>query len=152
MSDGYARVGDRLGVASVTHGPGVTNALTALTEAVRARPARGPDGRHRAATRPSSSPGPARRRGVAGAGYHRVLRAEHVAADLESVVRRVLTARRPVLFDLPVDLHRHEVVDEPRLHPIAVPSSGAPAPDDLDRALGVLASARRPVILAGREQ
>src|ERR1700689_2571158 len=37
MADGYSRVSGRLGVASVTHGPGLTNTMTALTEAVRAR-------------------------------------------------------------------------------------------------------------------
>lgn len=35
MADGFARATGRLGVASVTHGPAVTNSLTALTEAVR---------------------------------------------------------------------------------------------------------------------
>jgi acetolactate synthase I/II/III large subunit len=33
MADGYARVTGRVGVCSVTQGPGVTNTLTALTEA-----------------------------------------------------------------------------------------------------------------------
>lgn len=36
-ADGYARFGRQASVATVTHGPGATNALTALTEAVRAR-------------------------------------------------------------------------------------------------------------------
>jgi acetolactate synthase I/II/III large subunit len=31
MADGYARVTGRVGVCSVTQGPGVTNTLTALT-------------------------------------------------------------------------------------------------------------------------
>ncbi|HLQ31984.1 MAG TPA: thiamine pyrophosphate-binding protein, partial [Chloroflexota bacterium] len=35
MADGYARVSGKLGVATVTEGPGVTNAITALTEAVK---------------------------------------------------------------------------------------------------------------------
>jgi len=37
MADGYARVSGRLGVATVTQGPGVTNSLTALTEAVKGK-------------------------------------------------------------------------------------------------------------------
>ena len=36
MADGYSRVSDAVGVCTVTQGPGVTNALTALTEAVKA--------------------------------------------------------------------------------------------------------------------
>src|SRR5258705_8506861 len=39
MADGYARMhgGSRPGVVSITHGPAVTNTVTALTEAARAR-------------------------------------------------------------------------------------------------------------------
>src|SRR6185503_9991064 len=37
MADGYARVSGRLGVASVHQGPGLTNALTGLTEAAKSR-------------------------------------------------------------------------------------------------------------------
>src|ERR671916_842664 len=37
MADGYARVSGKLGVCTVHQGPGVTNTLTALTEAVKAR-------------------------------------------------------------------------------------------------------------------
>src|SRR5262245_42054631 len=36
MADGYPCVSGRVGVASVTEGPGLTNTLTALTEAVKA--------------------------------------------------------------------------------------------------------------------
>jgi nitrate/nitrite transporter NarK len=36
MADGYARVSGKLGVCTVHQGPGVTNTLTALTEAVNA--------------------------------------------------------------------------------------------------------------------
>jgi thiamine pyrophosphate-dependent acetolactate synthase large subunit-like protein len=36
-ADGFARAGDRLGVATVTHGPGLTNAMTALVTAHRAQ-------------------------------------------------------------------------------------------------------------------
>ena len=35
MADGYARASNRVGVATVTQGPGVTNTLTALTEAAK---------------------------------------------------------------------------------------------------------------------
>lgn len=35
-ADGFARAGSRIGVATVTHGPGLTNALTALVTAQRA--------------------------------------------------------------------------------------------------------------------
>ncbi|WP_183407948.1 thiamine pyrophosphate-binding protein [Nocardioides marmoriginsengisoli] len=151
MADGYARVGSRLGVASVTHGPGATNMLTALVEAVRARTplivltgdtVSRPDHLQALDLRALAT--------VAGAGYHRVLRAEDVAGDLDAVVRRVLRSGTPVLFDVPVDLHGTEAAEAPILRPVDLGAGPAPGADDLDRALGVLASARRPVILAGR--
>src|SRR5262245_39515401 len=37
MADGYARVSGRVGVASVHQGPGLTNTITALTEAGKSR-------------------------------------------------------------------------------------------------------------------
>jgi acetolactate synthase I/II/III large subunit len=151
MADGYARIGARLGVASVTHGPGATNALTALTEAVRARTPllllTGDTESRRNHLQALDLRGLAT---VAGADYYRVLRPEHVADDLDRAVRRALSTCRPVLFDVPVDLHRLAAAEQPRLRPLTTPSGGAPAPDDLDRALGLLVSARRPVILAGR--
>src|SRR5688572_29886664 len=37
MADAYARVSGRLGVLSVHQGPGVTNAVTGITEAAKSR-------------------------------------------------------------------------------------------------------------------
>src|SRR5436190_14828576 len=37
MADGYARVSGRVGVCSVHQGPGLTNAMTGLTEAAKSR-------------------------------------------------------------------------------------------------------------------
>ncbi|WP_169945351.1 thiamine pyrophosphate-binding protein [Microbispora sp. H11081] len=151
MADGYSRVGNRLGVASVTHGPGVANTVTALTEAVRA------SSTMIVVTGDTPSrPGHLQRfdlravAGLTGAGYHRVLRPEDVADDVAAVIRRVLATRRPVLLDVPVDLH-HADVPEP--HPAGPARTGhafAPDPDELDQALGVIAGSRRPVVLAGR--
>jgi len=152
MADGYSRVGNRVGVASVTHGPGVANVVTALTEAVRARSAlvvvTGDT---------ASRPNHLQRfdlRGVAdltGAEYRRVLRAEDVSRDVAEVLHRVSVTRRPVLLDVPVDLHGEEVEDtSPRRNGGPLRQAFGPDEDALDRALGVVASARRPVVLAGR--
>lgn len=37
MAYGYAATSGRIGIVTVTHGPGVTNTLTGLVEAVKAR-------------------------------------------------------------------------------------------------------------------
>ncbi|MBM7518763.1 thiamine pyrophosphate-binding protein [Nocardioides nitrophenolicus] len=151
MADGYARVGRRLGVASVTHGPGATNALTALTEAVRARtplllltgdtPPRD-DHLQRFDLRGLA--------GLAGAGYLRVGAAADAAADVARAVHRAQRECRPVVLDLPVPLQRIDVADGPPVRLVPPPRPGVPDEDELDRALGVLAGARRPVVLAGR--
>lgn len=151
MADGYSRVGNRLGVASVTHGPGVANTVTALTEAVRARstmivvtgdtPSR-PGHLQQFDLRAVS--------GLTGAGYHRVLRPEDVADDIAAVTRRVLATRRPVLLDIPVDLHDADAPEPLPRGQARAEHAFAPDPDELDQALGMIATARRPLVLAGR--
>lgn len=151
MADGYSRVSGRIGVASVTHGPGMTNTLTALTEAVRASsqlmvltgdtPSR-PDHLQRLDLRAAA--------GLTGAEYVRVLTAETAEQQVRAALARVAVTSRPIVVDVPVDIDG-QVTDGQRPAPaastVAVPG---PAPDDLDRALGIIATARRPVILAGR--
>ncbi len=151
MADGYARVGGRLGVASITHGPGVSNALTALTEAVRARspllvltgdtPAR-PDHLQRLDLRAAA--------GLTGASYHRVLRPSDAVGDLVAAARSALATGRPVLFDVPVDLQKADFDAPVTVRPLPARQAVEPDPDALDRALGAIVSARRPVIVAGR--
>lgn len=151
MADGYSRVGGRVGVASVTHGPGMANTVTALTEAVRARStvvvltgdtAARPDHLQRFDLRAAA--------GLAGADYHRVLRAEDAAGDVRAALRQVLASRTPLVLDVPVDLHGSEV-EKPRAVRCGWEGQAfGPDEDALDQALGIIATARRPVVLAGR--
>jgi len=151
MADGYARIGRRLGVASVTHGPGATNALTALTEAVRARTPllvltgdTPPRADH---LQRFDLEGLAR---LAGADYVRVGEPERAAGQLARAAADAVTSSRPVVFDLPVPIQRADVAAAPALQGIPALDGGLPSEDSLDRALGILASARRPVVVAGR--
>lgn len=150
MADGYARI-QGLGIASVTHGPGAANTVNALLEAVRA-----------------SSPllllvadTPARRGenqainlqellGPTGADYHRVLAADHIVDDLGMALARVAANRKPMVLNIPIDLQMAEVEYRPR--PLKSQSRPLTEPDEtsLDAALGIIASARRPLVLAGR--
>lgn len=153
MADGYARIGCRVGVASVTHGPGATNTATALTEAVRAgsallvltgdTPAQ-PDHLQRLNLRALAE--------LTGADYQRVLTSEGATADLVRALRKAEATNRPILLDIPADLADADIDPRPRRAVPAWTAQHAIAPDDesLDRALGVIASAQRPVILAGR--
>lgn len=151
MAAGYAATTGEVGVATVTHGPGLTNTLTALTEAVRMRypmvliagdtptvaSTHLQDIDQRAVIAPT------------GAGFRQVRSPETASEDLAAAFHQARTERRPVVLDVPADFQWVEVGDEvaaPRVvqDPIGVPSQLA-----LDAALGLAASANRPVVLAG---
>ena len=152
MADGYSRVSGGLGVASVTHGPGLTNTLTALTESVR--------NRSRlllltGETRAGWDVSPqvidiAAVISPTGAGYERVHRPDTLAADIGRALRRIVVEKRPVVLNVPFDILGAEVseFETPASNELGLVPSVDPV--DLDRALGLLVSAKRPVLLAGR--
>ncbi|MDJ0420017.1 thiamine pyrophosphate-binding protein [Rhodococcus opacus] len=151
MAHGYARIGNRIGVASITHGPAVTNALTSLTEAARSRTAMlvitGDTPAIRDHIQHIDLPSLV---GPTGALYQRVHNAAEVIDDVAIAIRRAIAARLPLVLDLPVDLLVADVAEaQSRFGPVP---TQAVMPDEnaLDRALGVIASARRPVVIAGR--
>lgn len=148
---GYAYATDGLGVATVTHGPGLTNTVTALTEAARNHV---PLLLLVGDTDPSVS---GQLQDIdqhlvslpTGCGFVPLRRADRLAEDLGDAVRRCLGDRRPVLLNLPVDvLAGNAATDGPSL-PVA-PRPTTPDDDALDAAVGVAASANRPLVLAGR--
>ncbi|MEU3607623.1 thiamine pyrophosphate-binding protein [Streptomyces sp. NPDC035033] len=151
MADGWSRAGGRVGVASVTHGPAVTNTMTALTEAVRSR--------SRVLLVTGDTPAEpthfqrldlAAVAAAAGAGYERVGRPGDLVRMLDRAVQRVVAEDRPVVLDLPFGLLRQEA-DAPRSVARPRPRAAALPPSDrLDAALRLMSEARRPVILAGR--
>jgi acetolactate synthase I/II/III large subunit len=151
MAQGYARVGNRLGVASITHGPAVTNALTSLTEAARSRTPivvlTGDTPALRGHLQHIDLPGLV---APTGALYQRVHNPSEVFDAVAIAARSALITRRPVLLDVPVDLLS---ADAEQIGSPARPAPAhttSPGEDALDRALGVIASARRPLVLAGR--
>lgn len=153
MADGHARMTGRLGVVTITHGPGMTNGLTALTEAVKART---PLVLITGAT-------PAVRdhlqwldlRAAAtltGAGY-RVLHSPASALDDLAIAMRLAYAnRQPYVIDVPADMLGAEVdyVVSPFASMSFATQAIQPDPDKLDAAVGVIVSASRPLVLAGR--
>lgn len=154
MADGYSRVTKRVGVASVTHGPGLTNTLTAMTEAVRARSAviilTGRTPKQRDHVQEIDIRGIA---GIAGAQYHQVLSPEHIPEDIAQAMSRSILGSCPVVLDIPVELMGLEVeYVPPRPGTNLRPQRILPDAQDeaVDRALGIIATARRPLILAGR--
>ncbi len=113
MADGYARVSGRLPALSVHQGPGVTNALTGITEAAKSRTPMvvlAPE-----ATQPASNffvdlDGISR---AVGAIVHRV-RAESAAEDAAHACRVAMSGPgRTVILALPLDVQKAPASGEP---------------------------------------
>jgi acetolactate synthase-1/2/3 large subunit len=147
MADACARVSGRLTVLSVHQGPGVTNALTGITEAAKSRTPMvvlAPE-----ATSPRSNffidlAGAA---AAVGAQFHRV-RAASATGDAEyayGLARR----RGPVVLGLPLDVQGQAAGSQPG----PATDVGAPlAPDaaDVARLADAVRAAERPLFLFGR--
>lgn len=152
MAEGWAKTTGRLGVVTTTHGPGLTNTVTALVEAVRNRTpllyvlgdTQTDDAGHIQKIDQAAVVG------AAGAGFEQVRTVETIADDVATAVRRAHAERRPIALNLPYELEWEEV-DYESAPAIARPAM-ALAPDEagLDTAMGIVASAARPLILAGR--
>ncbi|MBO6716720.1 MAG: thiamine pyrophosphate-binding protein [Rhizobiaceae bacterium] len=154
MALGYASVSGRVGLATVTHGPALTNTLTALAEGVKA-------GTPMVLLCGDTAPGDRENLQkiaqhelilATGAGFEQLNKPETAAADLARAIRRAQAERRPVAFNFRTDL-QHQLVERP-IEPlpmnIARPAV-TPGDDDLDNAVGIIASAKRPIVLAGRD-
>ena len=149
MADAYARVSGELGVLSVHQGPGLTNALTGITEAAKSRTpllVLAP-----AATSPRSNfyLDDAALATAVGAVPVRLGSAATAAADLARACRTAIAERRTVLLSMPLDV---QAAPSPDFELPAVPPAALPRPDP--RAVAALAdaliAARRPVFIAGR--
>ncbi|MEW5421061.1 thiamine pyrophosphate-binding protein [Amorphus sp. 3PC139-8] len=153
MALGHASVSGKVGIASVTHGPAVTNTLTALAEGVKASlPVVlmcGDTAYHDRENLQNI----AQREAIlsTGAGFDQVNAAETAADDLARAIRRAYGERRPIALNIPVDIQRREVEAEAStpLVSFSVPTI-TPTGDDLDNAIGLVAAAKRPIVLAGR--
>ncbi|MGH2689160.1 MAG: thiamine pyrophosphate-binding protein, partial [Actinomycetota bacterium] len=147
-AEGWARLGRRPGVAAVTAGPGVFNAVTALASAAHNHsPVLLLGGRAPSATW--------------GLGALQEIDHVPVAAPLAkqaATVRETVAAevgralalamappRGPVFLDFPVDLP----VEEPQPLPVVAPPRAEPDPAVVAGILTALAGSRRPVVVAG---
>src|SRR5690348_6708682 len=150
MADAYARLSGWLGVGTVHQGPGVTNALTGLTEAAKSRTPLLLLAAE--ATAPLSNfsidlEGVAR---AAGATHRRIEKPASAVDELARAAQLAIGERRTVLVYLPLELQAAEC-DAPdgMVQPAPSPIRAA-AHADVDALARMLAYASRPVILAGR--
>ena len=149
---GYASVTDEVGIASITHGPALTNTVTALVDLVRA-------GLPVVVIAGSTDPAdPGHLQYVdqsalvlaTGARYERAVVPDRIGADLARSIRLARAERRPVVLDVPAQ-HQWLDVGEAVAPRALTPSPVVhPDPASVEDAVGVLASARRPVLVAGR--
>lgn len=149
---GHAQVSGKTGVATVTHGPGLTNAISALIEGVKGTtPMVLVCGDTPVLDRDNFQNVPQRELVLAtGAGFEQLRAPSTLAEDVAGAFRRAAIERRPVVLNVPADFMWQEV--EYAHVPVVLADGRAlvPASDDLDNAVGIIAAARRPVVLAGR--
>jgi thiamine pyrophosphate-dependent acetolactate synthase large subunit-like protein len=149
MADGYARVSGKLAACSVHQGPGLTNAVTGLTEAAKSRTpllviaADTPS----AALRSNFRIDQAGLVEAIGAVAERVHGPETAMADVARAVRRARVERRAVVLMLPLDVQAADC--DPALPP-PLPELAPPRPASVDALAELLAGAQRPAIIAGR--
>jgi acetolactate synthase-1/2/3 large subunit len=151
MADGWARTAGRTGLLTVHQGPGLTNALTGITEAAKSRTP--------LLVLAADVPGPAVssnfRVDVAGlaaavgAAADRLHSPASAAADAARAYHTATRQRRTVVLAMPLDVQAGECDRQP---PAAGPVLGpvAPAAAAADALAAALARARRPVFVAGR--
>jgi acetolactate synthase I/II/III large subunit len=152
MALGFAQVSGKVGVATVTHGPALTNTLSALVEGVKSgvsivllagdTPVEDKDHLQKVNQREFIL--------ATGAGFEQLRSPATIAQDLATVFRRAILERRPIVLNMPVEFQWLDV-DYVRPHySLFEDRALVPASSELDNAIGIIAAAKRPIVLAGR--
>jgi thiamine pyrophosphate-dependent acetolactate synthase large subunit-like protein len=149
MADAYARVSGEVGVLTVHQGPGLTNALTGLTEAAKSRTPLLLLAAE--ATAPASNfyIDQAALAAAIGVIPDRVTAASSVRNDLRRAYRTALIERRTVLLSLPLDVQTQTCTDV-TMPPVKIWPRLSPAAHAVTALADALTTAQRPVFIAGR--
>ena len=150
-ADAWARGTGRVGILSVHQGPGLTNALTGITEAAKSRTpllvlAADVAG---AAVRSNFRIDVAALATSVGAVPDRLYSPATAAADAVRAYRTAQRQRRTVVRAMPLDVQAAQC-EPPKIPPAPPLASPAPAPEAAARLAQALAEAERPVFVAGR--
>src|SRR5438874_5073556 len=152
MADGYARVSGRVGVATVTEGPGVTNALTALAEAVKAS---SPVLLVSGDTPPRLLHHPQdideeRVCSSVGVSVQRVRAPDTIVPDIARAYHRALAEQRPILVSVRGDFQGQECpADVAALTPLPR-QPVRPTAAAVEQMADLVQAAQRPAIIGGR--
>lgn len=150
MADAYARASGRLGVATVHQGPGVTNAITGLTEAAKSRTPMLLLAAE--ATAPLSNfsidmEGVAK---ASGAAHRRIERPAAAVEELAAAAQLAVGERRTVLVSLPLEVQAAQCDAPDGVRTPAAEAGRAASRADVETLARMLVEARRPLLLAGR--
>jgi thiamine pyrophosphate-dependent acetolactate synthase large subunit-like protein len=151
MADGWARATGKVGLLSVHQGPGLTNAMTGITEAAKSRTpllvlAADVAG---AAVRSNFRIDVAALAAAVGAEAERLHSPASAAADVIRAYRTAQAQRRTVVLAMPLDVQAAQC--DPPAVPAAPPLSPCqPAGESVAELARVLTGAQRPVFVAGR--
>jgi len=151
MADAWARGTGRVGILSVHQGPGLTNALTGITEAAKSRtPLLALAGDvASAAVRSNFRIDVAALAASVGAAADRLHSPATAAADAARAYRTAQRERRTVVLAMPLDVQAAQC-DPPKIPPVPPLDPPAPAPEAAARLAQALTGAERPVFVAGR--
>jgi acetolactate synthase-1/2/3 large subunit len=155
MADGYARASGRLGIATVTCGPGLTQTATSLTAAVRYRvPLVLFLGDSPRGDRTNVQYLDQRRFAEAcGAEFIPVATASTALRDAKEAFRLATELRTAVVLNVPIDVQDEDLPEPFDYQPASTEVAGieyVPDADQIDRAAGLLASSLRPIFIVGR--
>ncbi|MGB7318021.1 MAG: thiamine pyrophosphate-binding protein [Planktotalea sp.] len=151
MALAYAHVSGKVGVATVTHGPALTNCATALTEAARGHIPMVVFAGDTPIDNPRHLQSMDQRELVkaTGAGFEQLRTPETAGKDVARAFYRAQVERRPIVLNMPADFMWQEVTHDVQVLDVFTAPGGVAQGDILDEAIGMIASARRPLILAG---
>lgn len=151
MALAYSKISGKVGVATVTHGPGLTNCITALTEGARDHiamvllcgdtPIMNSQNLQNIDQRELVK--------ATGAGFEQVRSPKTATRDIANAFYRARVEKRPIVLNMPADFMWEEVEHEEVVYRVFDDPTTILEGDNLDDAIGIIASAKRPIILAG---
>lgn len=151
MAFAYAHISGKVGVATVTHGPALTNCVTALTEGVRGNIPIVLLAGDTPAANPRHLQSIDQREVVksTGAGFVQLRLPETASQDFAQAFYRAQVEKRPIVLNMPADYMWEKTAHTPVGYTHFETPAYAPEGSVLDEAVGMIASAKRPLILAG---
>src|SRR5687768_762415 len=157
MAEGWARATGKVGVCSVTHGPGISRITTSLIAATRSRVAVVVYTSRSAFNNERINQYLEQERLVnaTGAGYIEVLAPSYAENSVRKAFYRARVESRPIVLCFPMDIQDKECdSDGDNYQPSSTLFSGQqaiqPAEDRLRSAVKIISGSKKPVVLIGR--